>query len=205
MSCRSLKQRADWLKQIYADSNCYNDVWAWCNLSVKSKDKSITSVDLIRWVLMHVHVHKLSVYVCISLCPSVGLTKRDAQLTPSQKYLAIRYVTQVCFYCLRWMSSSNRAEMKKKSWIKVNELSLKEMMPFVLIKAPCFLLCGVTTLPPLSGSLWCCQAVVRHTVSTKPRFHHCHVTCIVGMPYPPSILHSSPRLLLLEIAVQLRL
>ena len=33
----------------------------------------------------------------LSLNLPVGLTKQEAQLTPSQKYLAIRYVTQVCF------------------------------------------------------------------------------------------------------------
>lgn len=31
----------------------------------------------------------------------IGMYKKDGQLTPSQKYLAIRYVTQVCFCYLR--------------------------------------------------------------------------------------------------------
>lgn len=47
----------------------------------------------------------------------------------------------------------------------------------------------------LSGSPWCCEAVVRHSVSRKPRTHCSHVTCIAGMPYPSSILHDNCRFL----------
>lgn len=38
-----------------------------------------------------------------------GMYKKEGQLTPGQKYLAIRYVTQVCFCYVRRMRSAERA------------------------------------------------------------------------------------------------
>lgn len=59
-----------------------------------------------------------------SLGVSAGLTKRDAQLNPNQKYLAIRYVAQVCFFYLRCIrmraNDSNRGE---RTWISCSPVS----------------------------------------------------------------------------------
>lgn len=50
------------------------------------------------------------------LCVPIGLARKEEQLTPSQRCLAVRYVTQVCFYSPSWTRDSSTAILKVLLW-----------------------------------------------------------------------------------------
>lgn len=51
-------------------------------------------------------------FSCLCLRLSAGLTKRDSQLNPTQKYLAIRYVAQVCLWCFGGAGGRSRSPLE---------------------------------------------------------------------------------------------
>lgn len=85
-----------------------------------------------------------------------------------------------------WVQSTKlHLKKKKKSWHRVNELGLKEIRPFTFNEGFIAFYIGNHFL----GSPWCCQAVVRHSVSRKTHFQYANVTCRNSLPFVYPALH----------------